>query len=69
MVAKFVKISNKGTTFDGAWDVYEVEFMGENIPNKIYDAQISTNPLGIPEDGTCLKARLVDGQEGPFRPW
>ena len=62
--AKFVKISNKGTTFRGSWSVYHLQFEGENIPNvkKFNKTMMSENPLGVSED--CNIMNLLNKDNG-----
>ena len=61
--ARYVRILNKGTTFNDVWFVFDVKFIGKNIPQKIYDTQIFTDPAGALSDGTCRKLYLFDGRK------
>ena len=67
IMAKYVRISNKGTTFSGAWDIFELQFEGKNLPTKYEKKMFQQDANGVLSDGSCNVLNLFDGLS--HTPW
>ena len=63
-----MKISNKGSTYRGSWDVLELEIYGTNVPT-ITKSMLSMDENSRYSDGHCDPDQMFDKIISVERAW